>query len=171
MGKNLKLMDCVPYEQWLDENRIKLWWEDCYYNMRKLILDIPSFYNNCVYGIKNIIYFLPVIWRYRHWDFEYILDILLKTLEIHKKRLLKNGIAIDTNKTAEEIELSIQDIKKYLEYSEDFEKENQELLSRIKNSKNDDALKEYLSQLLEFENEKWDNIFENLKKNMRKWWD
>lgn len=171
MEKNLKLMECIKKPQWLSQFKTKSWWDNIYYDVRRCMLNIPSFYHDCIYGFKNIVKFLPVIWRYRHWDFEYILDILIKTLEIHKNGILQYGIAINTDKVAKEIEDSIQDIKSYLKYSENFEKENQDLLYKIKNSENDDAVREYFSKLSEFEKEKWDNIFDNLKKNMRNWWD
>lgn len=46
------------------------------------------------YGIKNLIRFFPVVWRYRSWDYSYSLD-LFKVGLIYLAQCLENGAEID----------------------------------------------------------------------------
>ena len=51
--------------------RIYLWWEH----------DGRYYHKYLKQGIKNIIYWFPIIWKDRHWDSHYIFEILKHKLE------------------------------------------------------------------------------------------
>ena len=47
--------------------------------------EIKSFIFSIKEGIKNLIYFFPVIWKYRWWDFEFFLDVVEHILQDYTK--------------------------------------------------------------------------------------
>ena len=55
--------------------KISLWWK----------FDGRHIPRNIKQGIKNIIYWLPVIWKDRHWDHHYIYEILKHKLKAQSK--------------------------------------------------------------------------------------
>ena len=46
----------------------------------------PIWLRDLIFGIKNIVYWFPVIWKDRHWDEWYIIKILNHKLKITHKR-------------------------------------------------------------------------------------
>lgn len=89
------------FEQWRDKraskswiNRkldyISLWWEQ---DGRYLLKNIKS-------GIKNLWYWLPVIWKDRNWDYRFIFDILKHKLEAQADFIDKRGIHVNNWKDA-----------------------------------------------------------------------
>ena len=70
------------FEQWVDEDAkkpwivrkiqwIQLWWsQEGQFTLR-----------NIKTGIKNIWYWLPIIWKDRHWDSHYIFEIMVHKLK------------------------------------------------------------------------------------------
>jgi hypothetical protein len=55
--------------------RIYLWWEH----------DGRFYHKYLKEGIKNIIYWLPIIWKDRHWDSHYIFEIMKHKLKAQAK--------------------------------------------------------------------------------------
>lgn len=52
---------------------------------------LPTWLNSFVESVKNTVKWLPVIWKDKHWDHYYILEILKKKLEFQREYLVKNN--------------------------------------------------------------------------------
>ena len=90
------------FEQWAEEreakpwykkiaNRISLNWE---FKYQYLWRDFKT-------GVKNIIYWLPVIWKDRNWDYRYIYTILQHKLKAQSKYIGDRGIHVSAERDAE----------------------------------------------------------------------
>jgi hypothetical protein len=55
--------------------KISLWWR---FDGRHILRNVKQ-------GIKNLIYWLPIIWKDRHWDHHYIYEILKHKLKAQSK--------------------------------------------------------------------------------------
>jgi hypothetical protein len=55
--------------------RIKLWWK----------FEGTYWYRNCKQGLKNLWYWLPVIWKDRDWDTHYIYEVMKHKLKAQAK--------------------------------------------------------------------------------------
>lgn len=55
------------------------------------------------YGIKNVIAFLPLVWRFRPWDYQYNVDILVKSLRMTAKYIHDRDRHIGSKDLAAEI--------------------------------------------------------------------
>lgn len=51
----------------------------------------PIWFNGFVDSIKNLIDWLPVIWKDRHWDDHYIFEVLKRKLVLQRKYLVKHN--------------------------------------------------------------------------------
>ena len=89
-------------EQWQEEREsrswlrkkldsISLWWE---HNGRYLG-------NEFIRGIENLWYWLPVIWKDRNWDHQFIFDILSHKLKAQSAYIGGRGIHISAERDAE----------------------------------------------------------------------
>lgn len=90
------------FEQWREKresqswikrqiNKLSLWWKfDCQYMFR-----------NFKIGVKNLYYWLPVIWKDRNWDHRYILEILKHKLESQSKYIGDRDIHTRAKRDAE----------------------------------------------------------------------
>jgi len=128
------------------------------------------------YGISNIIYFLPLVWKFRPWDSEYNKDLLVKSLRLTSKHLRENGYAVDSEQNADEIDRACDILNKdFL----DFMPNNKDLESKLLDE--DTGLYE-----ISFEkDERRDRVFNKMKtwnkakistlgklfKNYENWWD
>ena len=70
-----------------------------YLNYRK----IKGWTNLSIEGFKNIIYFLPAIWRFRSWDFGYTYELLYLALVKVRDRVEDNPIVRYTPKEIQRI--------------------------------------------------------------------
>lgn len=74
------------FEQWAEEHEAKPWYKKMW---RKLSLNWNFKYRylwrDFTIGIKNIIYWLPVIWKDRNWDSHYIFEVLAHKLKAQSK--------------------------------------------------------------------------------------
>tara|TARA_R110000868_G_scaffold80443_2_gene228631 strand:- start:11715 stop:12350 length:636 start_codon:yes stop_codon:yes gene_type:complete len=90
------------FDQWAEERSQKPW------IIRKLRF-IPLWWNNdgkylhknIKTGIKNIWYWLPVIWKDRHWDSHYIFDIMMHKIKAQSKYIGSSGIHTGSERDAE----------------------------------------------------------------------
>jgi hypothetical protein len=76
-------------------SKIYLWWK------HKAIYYHKDFYN----GVKNLIKWLPVIWKDRNWDDSYIWKILKTKLCFQADYIRKHGIHLNHIRDAERMEL------------------------------------------------------------------
>ena len=90
------------FEQWAEEREsrswlrkkldsISLWWE---HNGKYLHLNFKR-------GIKNLWYWLPVIWKDRNWDSSFIFDILSHKLKAQAKYIGDRGMHVSAERDAE----------------------------------------------------------------------
>ena len=90
------------FDQWEEERAKKPW------IVRKLKW-IPLWWNNdgkylhieMVRGFKNIWYWLPIIWKDRHWDSHYILEIMMHKIKAQSKYIGGRGIHTRAERDAE----------------------------------------------------------------------
>jgi hypothetical protein len=101
------------FEQWSDElksknwfvrkiNMISSWW---YFEGRYLITNIKL-------GVKNIIYWFPIIWKDRNWDFKYTLDILKHKLIVQAEYTKEKSLHLNSERDAEKMMLCVRLIEK-----------------------------------------------------------
>ena len=90
------------FEQWAEERESKPWY--------KKITDSISLNWEFKYqylwrdfktGVKNIIYWLPIIWKDRNWDHDYIYAILQHKLKAQSKYIGDRGNHISAKRDAE----------------------------------------------------------------------
>lgn len=90
------------FDQWAEERAkkpwivrklkfIPLWWDQ---EGRYLHKEIKT-------GIKNIFYWLPIIWKDRHWDSHYIFEIMMHKLKAQSKYIGSRDIHIGAKRDAE----------------------------------------------------------------------
>ena len=90
------------FDQWAEEREshswlrkkldsISLWWE---HNGKYLHLNFKR-------GIKNLWYWLPVIWKDRNWDSSFIFDILSHKLKAQAKYIGDREIHVSAERDAE----------------------------------------------------------------------
>lgn len=147
--------------------------KNIYYDILCLLNNIKYFFYDIRYGIQNIIYYLPVIWKDRDWDNEYILDLLKYKLKKNEKNLRKYSIAVDNDKTADEIKNVVDLIEIYpnitLEADPDFK--YQEYIENIEDEEEKDYwIRRYYTSIYNMEDECYKMIFELLGRNSQKWW-
>lgn len=147
--------------------------KNIYYDILYLLNNIKYFFYDIKYGVQNIIYYLPVIWKDRDWDNEYILDLLNHKLKKNEKNLRKYSIAVDSDKTADEILNIIELIKLYPDITFKMDPDNK-YLNYIENMKDKDEqkywFKKYYTSIFETEDECYKLIFKSLGENSQKWW-
>jgi len=101
------------FEQWAEEREsrswlrrkidyISLWWE---HNGRYLIKEF-------IRGIKNLWYWLPVIWKDRNWDHQYIFDILSHKLKAQSEYIGGRDIHQNAKRDAEVMMTCVRLIEK-----------------------------------------------------------
>lgn len=103
------------------------------------------------YGIRNLIYYFPVIWRDRPYDYEYIYDLLYYKLRLMERLFRHDAMVADR----EEVANQISEVLKRLEIlkDDDFESEQSYI--------------EYLDEREKIKNE----LFDMIKNNIDGWWD
>ena len=104
------------FEQWAEEREshswlrkkldsISLWWE---HNGRYLG-------NEFIRGIENLWYWLPVIWKDRNWDHQFIFDILSHKLKVQAKHIGDRGMHVSAERDAEVMMACVRLIEKVQE--------------------------------------------------------
>lgn len=85
--------------------KLKIWWK---WHGRYIISDTK-------YGIKNIIKWLPIIWRDRDWDQKYIWDIMRFKLKNQGEHFLDYGHFVDSEADAKRMLLCVKLIERVSE--------------------------------------------------------
>ena len=85
--------------------RIWLWWEH----------DGRYYHKYFKTGVKNIIYWFPIIWKDRHWDSHYIFDILKHKLKAQANYIGSNDRHTRAQQDARRMRLCVKLIKKVQE--------------------------------------------------------
>lgn len=163
------------------------------------IRDIRYFFKDCKTGIKNLIIWLPVIWKDRWWDPWFFYVVLHKKLSLMEKNIRQYGNHVGSEKDADKIKRCIYILNRLIkdEYHEiasknyykkwgesEFEfidtddPEYSELKITypfVKTEADEKRQKYELTQLVKKEedliNQDLEILFELLRKNIRSWWD
>ena len=77
--KQLSILDVTDRPEWTYNYKFTLW-DEIVIEFKHIFANITGFWHNLTYGIKNLIYYFPVIWNDRYWDYEYMLDLLEVTV-------------------------------------------------------------------------------------------
>jgi len=153
---------------------------------------VRDIYYNIKYGIKNLYYYLPVVWKNREWDYSYIYIILNKKFERMEHLHRNYGHLIRSNRTAKQLMIAKNLTKRLIEYDyisnalidynkkykDDFKLKFESIegkkYSRLINNR-PESQKKSLSRSYkhseEMEKQDFDMLIELIHNNMRSWWD
>jgi DNA-binding phage protein len=116
---------------------------------------------NKIRQIRNVLRWIPIIWRDRDWDYYFVYEILKQKLIDTEKYIRKDGLHVFNEHDADSIKTAIEMIEKVqTEYH----------------------LDKYLSEATEWTKEGMDKaakdhdkarreLFKHLSNNIEKWWD
>lgn len=113
-----------------------------------------------IWKIKNIIRWIPILWKDQDWDHFFIYEILKNKLKFQSEHIRKYGYHTRSEKDAAEIDYAIQliEIVQYEKMMDDaFNNENW----------NEDEL----DAAIDAHNQKRKELFQYLEQNIEKWWD
>ena len=148
--------------------------EDLGLETEKLFKDIYIFFRNISIGIKNIVYYSPVIYNDRHWDYEFLLEIMRKKLINMRDGIYKDDLVLETSRIVNQINNTLTDIDNFYNTMDLFEMQTYDDLVKIRDTKDkkekDKLLKDWYTRQIEFENECWNKIWDGIKENARGWW-
>lgn len=72
-------------------------------------------YYNVKYGIWNIFLWLPVIWKDRYWDYQFIYQILRRKLYLTEKKFRKAHFYVGQEKDADKMKMCINALDRLIE--------------------------------------------------------
>ena len=141
-------------------------------------------------NIRNLIKWFPIIWRDRDFDQHYLLDILQFKLQNMAELHRKYGMSVNSETYAQQLEECAHLARRIRdeEYSDEAFKGHEELyekhevwfdddeegFSRLKTNLTDEEHELYMKLMSSEDNFLERDIhllFENMKKNIRTWWD
>jgi len=82
--------------------RIQLWWK----------FEGQYFFRDFKIGIKNIIYWFPIIWKDRNWNHRYIFDIFAHKLKVQAEYIGKYGLHLNNWKDERDMMTCVRLIEK-----------------------------------------------------------
>lgn len=152
---------------------------------------VKVLYHNVENGIKNLVKWLPVIWKDRDYDDAYLMYILHFKLSEMSKLHRNHSNAIDANKTADELDAAAKLAKRIADndYTDEAFGDKRCLLDKavfdfVKTSSGYSKLEitgltqeEYSEKkrLTKLESEMLERdihlLFNMMKRDLRKWWD
>lgn len=148
------------------------------------MMKTPNFIRNFFKGIKNLIVWFPIIWKDRDFDYIYLLIIMRKKLELMEHLFKYDSYKLNSKKDAEEIEQCINYLNNIIndDYHDIFDgfykKWGEPGLFDYHQKSNYENHDEYIKEFKEccekerqlLENDV-NELFENMRKNILKWWD
>jgi len=114
--------------------------------------------NNIIQGIKNLLYWFPIIWKDRNFDQHFIYEILKHKLKYQSKSILKNNIHTSAERNSRIMNICISLIDKvqsefylyehldYFELTSCSEKDSNEDYSVLNMNIKDDRLTLYFNK-------------------------
>lgn len=118
-------------------------WSECRYWRWYIFDKFVQPFREIWYGLCNVYYYFSVIWKDRDWDYEYFLILMRRKLSKMNYNFSKFDVHDNSTKYADKIKECVDLLDKMIE--DDYNDHN-------------DMLKDY------------DILFNNLNKNLRKWW-
>ena len=171
--KQLSILDVTEKPEWFDYQLTTL--KKIEVEIKYIYSKITSFWHNLTYGIKNIIYYFPVIWNDRHWDYEYMLDLLEAKIKQMRDGINKDNILANTDEYVKQMDDVLWHITCFKEASDRFEAMSQDKLIAIQNetdkSKKEELIRLYYTDSVNYEDEQWCLIWKKISDNGRHWWD
>lgn len=76
-------------------------------NIKDRIEKVDIFFRDIKVGIKNLIEWLPVIWKDRWWDHTFLYEMLRFKLSIMERKIRKHGIHLNAHDDADQIKLCV----------------------------------------------------------------
>ena len=90
------------FKQWVEEQESKPWYKKMWRNLSlNWEFEYQYLWRDFKIGVKNIIYWLPIIWKDRNWDHRYIYTILQHKLKAQSKYIGDRGNHISAERDAE----------------------------------------------------------------------
>jgi hypothetical protein len=90
------------FEQWAEERDAKPWHKKVWHNLLlKWEFEYKYLWRNFKIGVRNIIYWLPIIWKDRNWDSHYIFEVLAHKLKAQSKYISDRDIHTRAKRDAE----------------------------------------------------------------------
>lgn len=129
------------------------------------------FRNDFFMFIKNIWRFRHALWRFRAYDFDYNLDMLVRSLEITKDFLESDkAMSVSSKEYADQISAFIENIDRNRNAIDYAEKELGYKFSPFTGrvAEKDRIL---IAKVDEIERKSWNEAMDILKNDMHSWWD
>lgn len=146
---------------------------DTFYSFR---YKFKSFYSGFKYFFINIWRFRKQLSEFRAFDYQYNLNIYIRSLEITRDFMnSEKALSSSAKEVAQEIDYTLQLFDDYKNHIEIAEKElgytfgDDFLVDQSEEEQQ--KTKALLNKIEEIEEDSWNEAFDNMKKNMRKWWD
>jgi len=153
-----------------------------------------NFFRNLKKGIWNVISWFPIVWNDRDWDYCFLYELLKFKLERMERCLREHGHSIDSEKDANSIQECIVILKRLIKddyVAEDwvqmhkkwgeFEFQDTEnghtklALSGVKTEEDEEEYSADIKNCCKHEEsmvqKDLNDLFENMKLNIRRWWD
>ena len=152
-----------------------------------------------VLKIKKIIEYIPVLWKDEDWDYAYLLELIKYKASMMKKAIIANDYVVkeSIDEICNSIDITIKSIDDYFNSDDLFEEEfgdiykelnlerkwkklengNSKLITVYKGTDNEikprheAKISKYYDKMILFEQDKWNDIWDNLKKYSNRWWD
>lgn len=70
-----------------------------------------DFFRSIKFFIHNLIYWLPILWSDRDWDYNYLLSILIHKLDAMSKNMREYGHLENSEEVADQIALASADLR------------------------------------------------------------
>lgn len=176
-NKNLTILDVDPPQNKLIYNYEKSkdpWYEDLYMNISIFFEDIYSKIRNIFIGIKNIIVYAPIIYNTREWDYDYLLYLIQFKLKRMSKDMLNDKLIMEYKECSNQMNEVVKNIDNYRDSLEVYEKEHQDELKFILNTKDEYQCEQLCSNFYrncyKYDDECWNNIWDSIKEYGRGWW-
>jgi hypothetical protein len=104
------------FEEWAEEHKAKPWYKKLW---RKLSLnwefEYKYLWRDFKSGVKNLWYWLPIIWKDRNWDHQFIFDILSHKLKAQAKYIGTYGLHVNNWKDERDMMICVRLIEKVQE--------------------------------------------------------
>lgn len=161
----------IDLENYVDKRH---WYKKLWDRISVIPFEIHCFLRSVKFFALNVWEFTPMLWKYRHWDYEYVVRFLVKILEVHQKRLVKDDLVLETPKISVEIDQWFEKVKQWENANEIYESKNQDKIKEVKNTTDKETIniltKKYYEGMIQYEQECWNEIWEHLKKYLGNWW-
>ncbi len=87
---------------------------DEYGSLRRPWYLIWSLYRDLANGLNGLYYWVPFAWRWRSWDFQYMLNAVEHCLKAMEP-VIRDGIACSADRRAKEIRIALELLRRYRE--------------------------------------------------------